>query len=88
MMASAARDPVWQAKVASETARTPALAALDGVSCTLCHQIEPDNLGEKAGFSGGYTIDGGAAAARFGGYYASADKTPVRVAAIEPVQVE
>jgi hypothetical protein len=103
MMANAAHDPVWQAKVASETARTPALAALieekcaschtpmavaqaemdeqpvalsgagflnpdnplhaaaqDGVSCTLCHQIEPDNLGEKAGFSGGYKIDGGA----------------------------
>jgi hypothetical protein len=102
MMASASRDPAWQAKVASEIARNPGLAALieekcaschtpmavaqaeinetpvalggsgflnpdnplqaaagDGVSCTLCHQIEPDNLGEKAGFSGGYGIDGG-----------------------------
>jgi hypothetical protein len=102
MMANAAHEPAWQAKVASEVARNPALAALieekcaschtpmavaqaeidetqvalsgagflnpdnplheaagDGVSCTLCHQIEPDNLGEKAGFSGGYKIDGG-----------------------------
>ncbi|MCZ2096719.1 MAG: hypothetical protein LC121_10745 [Anaerolineae bacterium] len=30
---------------------------IDGVSCTLCHQIEPDNLGEAASFSGGYVID-------------------------------
>lgn len=31
--------------------------AIDGVSCTLCHQIEPDNLGEAASFSGEYAID-------------------------------
>ncbi len=31
--------------------------ALDGVSCTLCHQVEPDNFGEAASFSGGYLID-------------------------------
>ena len=33
-------------------------AAADGVSCTLCHQIEDRNLGEKDGFSGHYSIDG------------------------------
>jgi hypothetical protein len=102
MMANAARDPVWQAKVVSEATRNPGLAALievkcaachvpmaetqaeidettvalledgflnpdnplhaaavDGVSCTLCHQIEPEELGEKASFSGGYVIDAG-----------------------------
>ena len=32
-------------------------AAGDGVSCTLCHQILETNLGEKASFSGGYSID-------------------------------
>jgi hypothetical protein len=32
-------------------------AAQDGVSCTLCHQIGTANLGEQAGFSGGYEID-------------------------------
>jgi hypothetical protein len=32
-------------------------------------------------------VDGGEAAARFGGYYASADKTPDRVAEIEPVEI-
>jgi len=32
--------------------------ALDGVSCTMCHQIEADGLGEEASFSGGYTTAG------------------------------
>lgn len=31
--------------------------ALDGVSCTLCHQIEDDGLGTEASFSGGYVIE-------------------------------
>ena len=100
LMANAAKDPAWRAKVASETARNPALkdviekkcatchtpmaekqaetlgapvalsadgflnpmnplheAAQDGVSCSLCHQIQPDNLGTTKSFSGGYTID-------------------------------
>lgn len=30
--------------------------ALDGVSCSACHQVEPDNLGTEESFSGGYTI--------------------------------
>ena len=100
MMANAAKDPAWQAKVASETARTPALkdviekkcatchtpmaemqaetlgapvalsgngflnpknplheAGQDSVSCSLCHQIQPTNLGTAKSFSGGYDID-------------------------------
>jgi hypothetical protein len=32
-------------------------AAMDGVSCTLCHQIDQKNLGKPASFSGGYFID-------------------------------
>ena len=28
----------------------------DGVSCSLCHQIAPDNLGQRASFSGGFAI--------------------------------
>ncbi len=32
-------------------------AAMDGVSCTLCHQITAKDLGQKASFSGGYQID-------------------------------
>jgi hypothetical protein len=100
MMANSAKDPFWQAKVSSEVARNPELAAIiedkcanchtpmahteakangetltllgegvlqsnhsqhvsamDGVSCTLCHQIQDHLLGEMDSFSGGYTID-------------------------------
>jgi hypothetical protein len=31
--------------------------ALDGVSCTLCHQVRSDGLGTAASYSGGFTID-------------------------------
>ncbi len=31
--------------------------AQDGVSCTACHQISADNLGEHSSFSGGYVIN-------------------------------
>jgi hypothetical protein len=33
------------------------MLAMDGVSCTLCHQIEADTLSEPASFSGGFVID-------------------------------
>lgn len=93
MMASAARDPLWQAKVSAEvlvypalkefiedkcitchspTGRTEALfqgqaaysmdemntdpLAMDGVTCTVCHQIDPANLGTDESFSGKYVI--------------------------------
>ncbi len=101
MMANAARDPLWQAKLASELKRNPHLeqtinatctrchapmanveseadgvdlalfndgvldathpdydAAMDGVSCTLCHQIQDDGrLGTEDGASGGFSIN-------------------------------
>ncbi|MHB8809161.1 MAG: hypothetical protein ACYC9M_04020 [Desulfobulbaceae bacterium] len=102
MMANAAKDPFWQAKVQSEVRRNPALkkvieqkcatchmpmawtqaqatggyadaavlgdgflnrenglheAAMDGVSCTLCHQIEDKGLGTQETFSGKFKID-------------------------------
>ena len=93
MMANAAKDPLWQAKVETEVQENPHLQAviedkcttchapmgrtqaifdgasgytldemrasalaLDGVSCTVCHQIQPGNLGTDASFSGGYEI--------------------------------
>lgn len=31
--------------------------AVDGVSCTLCHQITPEHLGEKESFTAGFVID-------------------------------
>lgn len=30
--------------------------AMDGVSCTLCHQIDAGNLGDESSFTGGYEI--------------------------------
>ncbi len=32
-------------------------AAMDGVSCTLCHQVADEALGSRESFSAGYTID-------------------------------
>lgn len=32
--------------------------ALDGVSCTMCHQIEEEGLGTEESFSGGYVVNG------------------------------
>lgn len=31
--------------------------AADGVSCSLCHQVQPDGLGEERSFVGGFVID-------------------------------
>jgi len=101
MMANAATDPFWKAKVASEVKEHPEFkeiiegkcsrchtpmanveatyngdtvslsedgflnhdnvyydAAMQGVSCTLCHQIEDTpQLGTTEGFTGGFVID-------------------------------
>jgi hypothetical protein len=35
------------------------MLALDGVSCTLCHQIQPDGLGTEETFSGHYAVEPG-----------------------------
>jgi hypothetical protein len=100
MMANSSKDPLWQAKVSSEVARSPALkaviedkcatchmpmartqavadgspvavlddgflspdnplnqVAMDGVSCTLCHQVQDADLGQEESFSGHYVVD-------------------------------
>ena len=31
--------------------------AADGVSCTMCHQIQKDRFGERASFNGGFVLD-------------------------------
>lgn len=31
--------------------------AIDGVSCTVCHQIQNEKLGERDGFTGGYVVN-------------------------------
>jgi hypothetical protein len=42
----------------------PNALASDGVSCTVCHQIEPGNFGEPASYDGGFQIDAPAAQAQ------------------------
>ncbi len=38
--------------------KTPRAAfAADGVSCTMCHQIQADRLGEEASFTAGFVVD-------------------------------
>ncbi len=123
MMANAARDPIWQMKVYSETIRNPVLSdviqdkcttchmpmarsqlafenddvemwgdgllnekhnlhdlAMDGVSCTLCHQIAVDNLELESSFSGHFAIDFATArpARKIYGPYAGPFVTPMR----------
>lgn len=40
------------------SADSPDIAlASDGVSCTVCHQIQPTKLGDPSSFTGGYVID-------------------------------
>ena len=46
------------ANLARSAPKARAAAAQDGVSCSVCHQIEPDNLGKPESFVGGFVIDG------------------------------
>ncbi len=100
MMANAAKDPLWRAKMQAESLAHPTLQttieatcgrchtpianvearvrgetlsltgsgvlsvdnsdhnfAMEGVGCTLCHQIQGGNFGAVGSFSGGYLID-------------------------------
>ncbi|MEN8231551.1 MAG: hypothetical protein ABFR35_02590 [Thermodesulfobacteriota bacterium] len=131
MMANAAKDPLWLAKVSSEVKRNPGLkkvieekcatchmpmawtqaykqegervifdngllspqndlhgAAMDGVSCSLCHQVQDENLGRKESFSGKFVIDtGGKAPEReiFGPYKDPVQKTMQQSVGYTPV---
>jgi hypothetical protein len=42
-----------------DEASADAQLALDGVSCTLCHQIQPNDLGQPASYSGHFTVTQG-----------------------------
>jgi hypothetical protein len=50
------------ASLGTQTGSAPDTLAIDGVSCTVCHQIEPDNLGAPSSFDGGFLIDAATAA--------------------------
>jgi hypothetical protein len=41
----------------AEAASSSAVLAADGVSCSTCHQIAPEGLGEPQSFAGGFTVD-------------------------------
>jgi hypothetical protein len=40
-----------------DAADPKATLAADGVSCTLCHQVRPDNFGQESSLDGGFVID-------------------------------
>ncbi len=40
--------------------------AMDGVSCTVCHQISNENFGEESSFDGGFIVDNTSALSRTG----------------------
>ena len=59
MSHTVARASGRSAKVFAHLSSTDPLSrlALDGVSCTLCHQMTPKNFGTSASFTGGFIID-------------------------------
>lgn len=57
--------------------REDARLALDGVSCTLCHQIAPEGLGTPASFTGGYQVATGEPRRAFGPFPVDPGRTGV-----------
>lgn len=57
--AASAGQPPQLFALLDAAARDPASVhlQLDGVTCTVCHQIKPDNFGKRDSFDGGYVID-------------------------------
>ncbi len=49
--------PVGPAGVLPAGKTAASLLAADGVSCAMCHQIQPDNFGEEESFTGGFVVD-------------------------------
>jgi hypothetical protein len=43
--------------ILEDAANPKATLAADGVSCTVCHQIRPDNFGQESSFDGGFIVD-------------------------------
>lgn len=50
------KDSVFE-HLPATTARDDDLLALDGVSCSLCHQIDPQNFGQEESFSGRFKVE-------------------------------
>jgi hypothetical protein len=67
--------------------------AMDGVSCTLCHQIEDQDLGTAESFSGGFVVDTSAPPGQrkaYGPYETPDDQAAIMIAAsgYDPVYAE
>lgn len=57
-VASGAKGRVFAHLSANRKPKAIDRLAVDGVSCSLCHQIAPRNLGTRQSFTGGFEIDG------------------------------
>lgn len=62
--------------------------AIDGVACSLCHQITPARFGERASFTGGFVIAANAWPAIYGPYDVPAERASLMRSAfgINPVR--
>jgi hypothetical protein len=56
-MAAGGHGAVFTNLPVGQAATPDALLAADGVSCTVCHQISPEGLGEDSSFTGGFVVD-------------------------------
>jgi hypothetical protein len=54
---AAGRSAEVFANVAPATPNPTAALAMEGVSCTVCHQIQAEGLGTRASFTGGFVVD-------------------------------
>ena len=54
--AAGGRGKVFEHLKAAQRGDESAMLALDGVSCTTCHQIQSDNFGEESSFDGNFVI--------------------------------
>ncbi|MEP6858980.1 MAG: hypothetical protein ABJE66_00070 [Deltaproteobacteria bacterium] len=62
--------------------------AIDGVACSLCHQITPARFGERASFTGGFVIDSNTWPTIYGPYDVTTEKTSLMRSAlgVKPVR--
>ncbi|MEN8374735.1 MAG: hypothetical protein ABFS34_04745 [Gemmatimonadota bacterium] len=58
-----------------------AILAADGVSCSVCHQISPEGLGDPSSFSGGFTIGAAPGGAVFGPFGVDAGRRRIMASA-------
>jgi hypothetical protein len=55
--AAGGKGQIFRYLTGDEQDTESARLALDGVNCTVCHQIAPDRLGTRNSFNGGFVVD-------------------------------